>query len=57
MHDIPFLMDGKTSSFLYKTYGIGHLTLVDYFALIYLLLAAVAGAILLSSYFVKQHHE
>ena len=53
--DIGFLEDNRSSSFMYKTYLHNDLSLLEYFTIIYLLIALVAAVTLLLSY--NHHHE
>lgn len=55
LHDIPFLLDNRSGSFVYKTYASSHLSLIGYFLIIYLVVAVIAAATLLLSH--NHHHE
>jgi len=49
LHDIPFLQDARSGSFVYKTYANAHVSLIGYFIIIYAALVVIAAIALLAS--------
>lgn len=47
LHSIPFLQDGRSGSFIYKTYVSGHFSLMGYFIAIYAMIAIIALVLVL----------
>lgn len=54
LKNIPFLQDGKSGSFFYNTYASAHLSLFEYFMIIYAVLAIIAATILVVSH-IRRH--
>ena len=54
LKDIPLLQDNISGSFVYKTYMYIHLTLMEYFLIIYVVIAVIAAIVLLLSY-IRRH--
>lgn len=54
LKNIPLLQEGKSGSFMYKTYFVEHISLVDYFLFIYITIAVIAAITLIVSHY---HHE
>lgn len=55
LKNIPFLQDNTSSSFVYKTYVSGHISLIEYFLIIYIVIAIIVATTLLLSY--TRRHE
>ncbi len=50
VHDIQYMEKGQNGSFLYKTYFADHISLFEYFVIIYTIIVLVSIIVLLASH-------